>query len=431
MATATIYATTNVGYILIGRDSWTSPNSLTDYPNNGGYTSFDIGSTNNGKGLVVVKQNFFSIDASSLTGNTVSSSEFRLTVGTGGVSSNISIYARKYAWSDGSSAIRLGNWRTPSQLNALTNYANTSITGGTTGTVAATGLSSLNSDLAGNVIKFILISGEDLVGTSYPNNPANFYLPSSGNTSSQYPRVFVTYSAAPSGPTYNLIVSPRLNYQQTILSSSPILYWRMNTISGTTVTDYSGSARNGTLVNSTLGVSGLVAGDSDTAIPFNGINQRASLTSASWMDVSNITLEAIIKPDNLSAIGSILDRDSSGAAPRIFQFRTTAAGKFEVIFWDTTGALWTTTGNTTLVVGNTYHLAATHDGSTTKLYVNGKLDQTQAHSGTMQVGTRNFGVGANAATYQFFYSTIDEVAWYGTALSADTIAEHASVAGLF
>jgi len=202
MATATIYATTNVGYILIGRDSWTSPTSLTDYPNNGGYTSFDIGSSNNGKGLVVVKQNFFSIDASSLTGNTVSSSEFRLTVGTGGVSSNISIYVQKYAWSDGSSAIRLGNWRTPSQLNALTNYANTSITGGTTGTVAATGLSSLNSDLAGNVIKFILISGEDLVGTSYPNNPANFYLPSSGNTSSQYPRVFVTYSATSTPSTY-------------------------------------------------------------------------------------------------------------------------------------------------------------------------------------------------------------------------------------
>lgn len=231
---------------------------------------------------------------------------------------------------------------------------------------------------------------------------------------------------------YNFIISPRLNYQQTIISSSPILYWRMNTTSGTTVTDYSGSARNGTTANSpTLNSTGLVAGDSNTAMTFNGTNQRVALNSASWMDVSNITLEAIVKPTSISAIGSILDRDSSGTAPRIFQFRITAAGKFEVIFWDTTGALWTTTGTTTLVAGNTYHLAATHDGSITKLYVNGKLDQTQAHVGTMQVGTRNFGVGANAATYQFFNGVIDEVAWYDTALSADTIAEHASVAGLF
>jgi len=223
--------------------------------------------------------------------------------------------------------------------------------------------------------------------------------------------------------------APATNYADSVLASSPILYWRMNTTSGTTVTDYSGNSRNGTTVNSpTLGTTGLLSNDSDTAMTFaTASSQRVDLAYASWMATSLITLEAIVKPNAVSGVYSILDRDNSTSNPnRVFQFRINA-GKFEVILWDSTGALWTTTSVSTLVVGQKYHLAATHDGTTTRLYINGVLDQSATRTGTMQLGgTQGFSVGSNASIYQFFNGVIDEVAWYSTALSSTRIAAHAA-----
>jgi hypothetical protein len=200
VSTTTIYATTGSGYSLVGFASWSSPSSLADYPAIGGSSNFDVGCDNNGK-RQILNQSFFTADASSLAGNTISASTFYLTVGPGGVTNTTSISAIKYGWTDGSSTIRKGNWRTPSQLSALSSYASGSITGGSSGDFAMTGSSALNTDLAGNVIKFAIVSADNISGASYSNKYANFYLPVSVNTFSQYPRVFVTYSAGGGGTT--------------------------------------------------------------------------------------------------------------------------------------------------------------------------------------------------------------------------------------
>jgi hypothetical protein len=207
----------------------------------------------------------------------------------------------------------------------------------------------------------------------------------------------------------------------------------MNTASGTTVTDYSGSARNGTTANSpTLNSTGLVAGDSDTAITFNG--NYARIAYGSWMNTSNITLEAIIKPADVTAGTNytIIDRDNYPTS-RNFQFRINSSGKIETIFWDTTAALWFTAGTTTLVAGNKYHVTGTYDGINSKVYINGKLEKTVAHTGFLQTnanGAVTVGMYSDGFS-QPFNGVIDEVVYYNTALSDDTIAEHASVAGLF
>lgn len=222
-------------------------------------------------------------------------------------------------------------------------------------------------------------------------------------------------------------------YGGAVLADSPLAWWRLGDASGTTMTDASGNSRNGTYYNSPiLGAAGLVANDPDTAVTFNGTNQYAQVAYGSWLDVGTITLEAIVKLTTTGNNYSILDRDNS---TRCFQFRISSGNKFQLIFWTTTGGPFTVTGATTIAAATAYHLAATYDGTTAILYVNGSSDGSLAQSGTFQSGASTSAYftiadSNNSGPTQFFPGTIDEAAYYGTALSATRIAAHATAAGL-
>jgi hypothetical protein len=383
---------------------------------------------------------FMSFDFSSLPAGTINSASFFLTTGgeQGGVYDGPSqAYFIPYDWG---ATIGTEDYITGSAVASVTKYSTMTLTRAAIGTTySSSATSNFLTDIANrSVMKLAVVLKTTVdVGTSggSPIREDEIFYNYNFANASQRPKITVDYTPS-SGVSYNLIVSPRLKYQQTILSSSPILYWRMNTTSGTTVTDYSGSARNGATVGSpTLETVGLLVNDSDTAITFDGSTQYATLAYASWMNTPYITLEAIIKPIaiNSASIYHILDRDNSTSNPnRIFQFRINSQ-RFEITLWDNTGTLWVTTGSTTTITnGQTYHLAATYDGTTSKIYVNGKLEQSATRSGTLQLsGTRQLNVGTHISTYYRFPGVIDEVAWYSTPLSAETIAEHASVAGLF
>src|SRR5437667_11365518 len=63
-----------------------------------------------------------------------------------------------------------------------------------------------------------------------------------------------------------------MSYSSTVLAKSPIRYYRLGESSGTVATDSSSQAQNGTLTGGgiTLGQTGLLTGDSDTAALFSG-----------------------------------------------------------------------------------------------------------------------------------------------------------------
>jgi hypothetical protein len=68
------------------------------------------------------------------------------------------------------------------------------------------------------------------------------------------------------------------------------------------------------------------------------------------------------------------------------------------------------------------HLAATYDGATVSLYVNGTLVSSVVQSGPVQVSTRGLRIGGNSVAGEWFRGAIDEVRVYDRALSADEIA---------
>ncbi len=67
------------------------------------------------------------------------------------------------------------------------------------------------------------------------------------------------------------------------------------------------------------------------------------------------------------------------------------------------------------------HLAATYDGTTTRLYVNGTQVSSQAQTGAMAASTNPLQIGGDSLYGQFFQGTIDEVRIYNVALTAAQI----------
>lgn len=223
-----------------------------------------------------------------------------------------------------------------------------------------------------------------------------------------------------------------MTYASEVLADSPLWYARLGDASGTTMTDSSGNGRNGTYSNITLGTTGLLTGDSDTAASFNAVSSECNVPNGSWMNTSSVTYEALIKSSHLSAYHVFMCRDSAGT--RGGMFRTTPSGKLEMEIRNNSGTLYTATGTTTLTTGTVYHVAAVFDsaGNTLKLYLNGVQDgSTVTTSGTAFSNSLpiELGVYAGAGLY-WWNGVIDEAAYYGTALSSGRIAAHYTAATL-
>lgn len=220
-------------------------------------------------------------------------------------------------------------------------------------------------------------------------------------------------------------------YAAEVLADSPLVYWRMGDASGTTATDSSGNSRNGTYMGSpTLGSPSLVPSDtSNTAVDLSGTSQYVRISSASWMNVANITLEAVIQPDAVSGIKFVMDRDLETGGNSAFQFRLNG-NKLEFIVFDG-GPAKTATGATSLVAGTKYLVHGTYDGSNAKVYVNGVQDGTVAGAGSLLSAGAALCVGAHAnGAGNFLDGKVDEAAMYGTALSSTRIAAHFAATGL-
>jgi hypothetical protein len=78
-------------------------------------------------------------------------------------------------------------------------------------------------------------------------------------------------------------------------------------------------------------------------------------------------------------------------------------------------------GPTPLPVGTWSHLAATYDGATLRLYVNGVEVANQPQTGPIEVSSGDLTIGGDAIFGQYFAGLIDEVQIYDQALGASDI----------
>jgi len=151
-------------------------------------------------------QRFDTFGVSSLSGTSVSAASLVYYNLYGTVGSTQSYYALKYNWA----SINASEYRTPTQLQALTNYATASANFETgPSDVAFIGSSTLKSDISSlATLKIVSVVKQNYDGTS-DQGGFGAIATTSYSPSTSRPRLIVTYTAAaPTTFSYNLIVSP-------------------------------------------------------------------------------------------------------------------------------------------------------------------------------------------------------------------------------
>lgn len=216
-----------------------------------------------------------------------------------------------------------------------------------------------------------------------------------------------------------------MTYPSTVLTDTPLTYLRLGEASGTTAVDSSGNTRNASYVGPpTLGTTGLMPSETDTAITCNGNSQAVSFTYASWQDASStFTVEAWIKPSFVTSTRVIASRQDVAVGTGVWTLRLEGTA-LKFYNWNSGGTLQTAlSAATVFAVGSVYHVVAVFTPSGTRaIYVNGVLDVSGAASTILTVSTPlRFGADGNGPTYA---GVVDEVAYYGTALTGTRIAAH-------
>lgn len=214
-----------------------------------------------------------------------------------------------------------------------------------------------------------------------------------------------------------------MSYSSTVLADSPLAYWPFAEGAAASVAvDASGNGRDIAIPGGSASPArgdATVRPSAPSAYYFDG-NDRLTLPSAAWMQSTAFTFEAWIVLLSTSSYRAIISRDNTSGSNRGPSFYVVDGRLSLHVSSDVFGA-------STLTTGVPYHVAATYDGTTLGLFLNGASDGSLA-TAVPNAGAHELVVGAaHAATelYNFgFHGRMSDVAYYGTALSPSRIAAH-------
>ena len=178
---------------------------------------------------------------------------------------------------------------------------------------------------------------------------------------------------------------------------------------GPTTADASGNGNTGSIANATWTTSGKFG----SALVFNGSNALVTIAHAPELNLTTaMTLMAWVKPSSATTnfrhviwkdyLAYFFSSNSDTGAPGI-------GGNYG-------GGQAFLYAPSALTVDAWTHLAATFDGTTLRIFVNGTQVASEARSGVIATSTTNLKIGAGDG-FEFFAGVLDEVRIYNVALT--------------
>jgi hypothetical protein len=193
--------------------------------------------------------------------------------------------------------------------------------------------------------------------------------------------------------------------------------WGFDEASGTTAVDASGRGNAGAVD----GPARTAAGKFGGALSFDGVNDWVTIPDAASLDLTTgMTMEAWVHP---SATGSLwrtvmLKEQPSDLIYALYAGDATGRPAAHVFTTADKGF----SGTTGTPLNAWTHLAATYDGATLRLYVNGVQSSSKAVTGSIRASAGVLRIGGNGSWgNEWFSGLIDEVRLYNRALTAAEI----------
>lgn len=205
-----------------------------------------------------------------------------------------------------------------------------------------------------------------------------------------------------------------------VYESAMVGYWNMNETSGA-VMDATGHFSTATTYGT---ITQGVAGKFGQAYLFNSAGAHIDL--GSYSSVSPCTIQAWVKLYGYTAYGT------TNPYRTVVQINTHYQGNWsDTALYVTNGYVnpYTAGGSATRLNLNEWtHIAMTNDGSTTRLYINGVLDNSFATTGQWNNGWSFIRIGGGyEGDSESFYGLLDEVAIFNRPLSGSEILAQSQV----
>ncbi len=215
-----------------------------------------------------------------------------------------------------------------------------------------------------------------------------------------------------------------MGYVATVLSDSPVGFWRCREASGNLADSGSGNVTATAAGTSTYGVAG--ACDSDTAITPNGSTGKFTVANASTNITGAATLECWAKPTNNPANHSGVCGFRNDTTCDFYLLQLQSTNTYETRYIGSNGtavgvATFSATANAW------HHFVLTWDGNGATGVFEAWLDgvsQGTATGSTSNVTITTVAMGIGTEGTNFFGGTIAEVALYSSKLTSTRISAH-------
>jgi RHS repeat-associated protein len=230
-------------------------------------------------------------------------------------------------------------------------------------------------------------------------------------------------------------------YASAILADSPTAYWRLDdaSASGVGIVDWTGNGEGGTATGGvTLGQPGHTA-DGDQSVSLDGSSGYIRVNEGAPLDAigDTFTLEAWVKRA-ASATGLMTVFSRGVGTGGGFRLQLTPSGNLELAGGDFDGSTYHPISTSTSAILDTgwHHVAATKDGASVHLYIDGTDVTGTVNNQTLTNGWGKVIIGANVSnssgeTFSSYWNgQIDEPAVYNHVLSASQIWNHVQDANL-